>query len=71
MGHLDRVDRLCHTLSMGARQIVVSVDYRLAPEHPFPATVTRYDGTIHGFVTMAKIFPEGRNAIAQAVNFLK
>lgn len=35
------------------------------------ATVVRYPGTIHGFVTMAKILPEGRDAIARAVDFLK
>jgi len=43
LGDLDRVDRLCHTLSTRAASIVVSVDYRLAPEHPFPAAVEDAD----------------------------
>lgn len=37
IGGPDMTDGLCRTLTNAAECIVVSVDYRLAPEHPFPA----------------------------------
>ena len=37
IGDIDSSDGLCRTLTNAAGCIVVSVDYRLAPEHPFPA----------------------------------
>jgi len=39
IGDLDGFDRVCRSLSNAAGAIVVSVDYRLAPEHPYPAAV--------------------------------
>jgi acetyl esterase/lipase len=39
VGTLDGVDPLCRALCTAAGCLVVSVDYRLAPEHPFPAAV--------------------------------
>ncbi len=38
-GSLDSHDRLCRFLAAHAAVRVVSVGYRLAPEHPFPAAV--------------------------------
>jgi len=36
-GDLDSYDSMCRTLARASGSIVVCVDYRLAPEHPFPA----------------------------------
>jgi len=40
LGTLDSADDLCRHLARGTGSVVVSVDYRLAPEHTFPAAVS-------------------------------
>ncbi len=37
IGNLETADATCRKLCRGAGVVVVSVDYRLAPEHPYPA----------------------------------
>jgi acetyl esterase len=39
LGSLATYDSLCRALARGSGGLVVSVDYRLAPEHQFPAAV--------------------------------
>jgi acetyl esterase len=39
IGDLDTHDDACRFLAAGAGAAVLSIDYRLAPEHPFPAPV--------------------------------
>src|SRR5438270_13691748 len=38
-GSVESHDRLCRSLANGGECIVVSVDYRMAPEHKFPAAI--------------------------------
>jgi acetyl esterase len=39
IGSVETHDALCRALAVGSGEVVASVDYRLAPEHPFPAAV--------------------------------
>ncbi|MFB1298482.1 alpha/beta hydrolase [Mycobacterium sp. pW049] len=38
-GNLDAVDGICRTFANTTGFVVVNVDYRLAPEHPYPAAL--------------------------------
>ncbi len=60
LGSLDSHDGLCCHLANQARCCVVSIDYKLAPENPFPAAVddcvTAYTAIVAGAATL-KIDP--------------
>lgn len=46
IGDIESHDPFCRMLANASRSVVISVDYRLAPEHKFPAAVTdAFDAT--------------------------
>jgi acetyl esterase/lipase len=51
VGDLDTHDALCRRLSSDTRMRFLSVEYRLAPEHPFPAGINDAVDTIRYVVT--------------------
>jgi acetyl esterase len=66
IGDLDGFDRVCRSLCNAAATTVVSVDYRLAPEHRYPAAVEDADlavawATGHGAAQLD--FDPGRVAV--------
>jgi acetyl esterase len=56
LGGLDGHDNVCRQLAVDARCVVISLDYRLAPEAPFPAAVEDcYAATSHIFEHAANL----------------
>jgi len=64
LGNLDSADWLCSSVAVVARVVVVSVDYRLAPAHPFPAAVEDcFAATVDVAARAAELGAEGQLAV--------
>jgi acetyl esterase len=64
IGDLDTADAVCRGICRDAGCVVVSVDYRLAPEHPFPAAVEdAYAATAWAAGNMSALQGNGRLAV--------
>ena len=46
IGSLDSHDHICRWLASASESAIVSVDYSLAPEHPFPTAVNQVAGVL-------------------------
>src|SRR5215472_3831060 len=46
VGRYDQDEALCQRIVEGSEAVLVSVDYRLAPEHPFPAAFADCDAAL-------------------------
>lgn len=56
-GGLDTLDHLCASVSSQARCLVVSVEYRLAPETPFPGALEDCDDALNWLVSDPSLGP--------------
>ncbi|OJY32415.1 MAG: hypothetical protein BGP06_10570 [Rhizobiales bacterium 65-9] len=61
---VDAYDTACHALCDGARAIVVSVEYRLAPEHPYPAGADDCIDAVEWFVAESGRFVADASRLA-------
>jgi acetyl esterase len=65
LGGLDSHDLVCRHLAREADAVVMAVDYRLAPEHPFPAAVRdAYAATTWTAAHPDELGTDGRLAVA-------
>ncbi|BDA77721.1 esterase [Leptospira kobayashii] len=66
IGSLDTHDALCRRIAYYSKVIVVSVGYRLAPEHPYPAAIDDAMIAYQYVRSIAYLFGGSPNAIAVA-----
>jgi epsilon-lactone hydrolase len=66
IGGLDSHDRMCRRLAEGSGAAVLAIDYRLAPEHPFPAqlddALAAYRWLLESGVDPMKVVVAGESA---------
>jgi acetyl esterase len=63
-GNLDTHDGICRTLANAVPCAVVAVDYRLAPEHPFPAAVDDAEAAVEWVAANAATFGGDADRVA-------
>lgn len=61
VGSLDSADSVCRFIAARSRLEVISVDYRLAPEHPYPAAV---EDAVDAYLWARRERPGARVAVA-------
>jgi acetyl esterase len=66
IGDLDTHEGVCRLLCNDVGAVVVSVGYRLAPEHPFPAAVEDADGATRWVIEHLDEFGADRDRVAVA-----
>ena len=66
IGDLETHDKVCRTLCHHAGMLVVAVDYRLAPEHPFPAATDDAEAALRWVLAHASTVGGDASRIAVA-----
>jgi acetyl esterase len=66
IGSLDSHDRMCRRLADGSGAAVLAIDYRLAPEHPWPASVDDTVAALRWVATGPAGLGEAPTAVAVA-----
>jgi acetyl esterase len=66
IGGLESHDRMCRRLAAGSSAAVLAIDYRLAPEHPWPASVDDTVAALRWVASASADLGETPSAVAVA-----